>query len=158
MSSDQAAASNHDAAPFPFDRSPATFQLNAETDIRNRHGAFSWCELVTTDPETAAGYYAKLFGWQYHSFDINGAPYRVITLNGFGVGGIRAPMPGEPDETRWLTFVSVENIDAIASGIAAAGGTVMVPVTELPGIGKMAGMIDPVGGQTYAFEYDKPFF
>lgn len=143
---------------FPFDRSPESFTLDAETDIRNRHGAFGWSELVTKNPEAAADYYTKLFGWQYHSFDMNGALYRVITINGHGVGGIRAPMPGEPAETRWLTFVSVKDIDAVASSIEAAGGMITVPVTELPGIGKMAGMIDPVGGQTYAFEYDKPFF
>ena len=157
MSVEQSVDAGENGA-FPFDRSPESFKLDAETDIRNRHGAFSWSELVTKDPEAAADYYTKLFGWQYHSFDMNGALYRVITINGHGVGGIRAPMPGEPEETRWLTFVSVKDIDAVASGVAAAGGTITVPITELPGIGKMAGMIDPVGGQTYAFEYDKPFF
>jgi len=157
MSIEQSADAGENGA-FPFDRSPEGFTLDAETDIRNRHGAFSWSELVTRNPEAAADYYTKLFGWQYHSFDMNGALYRVITINGHGVGGIRAPMPGEPEETRWLTFVSVKDIDAVAAGIETAGGTATVPVTELPGIGKMAGMIDPVGGQTYAFEYDKPFF
>ncbi|MEM7442962.1 MAG: VOC family protein [Pseudomonadota bacterium] len=158
MSTDQATTTGQDAGPFPIDRSPDTFKLEAETDIRNRHGAFGWSELATKDPEAAADYYAKVFGWQYHSFDMNGGLYRVITINGHGVGGIRAPMPGEPEETRWLTFVSVKDVKAMADSVAAAGGTVVVPVTELPGIGKMAGMIDPTGGQTYAFEYDKPFF
>jgi predicted enzyme related to lactoylglutathione lyase len=27
------------------------------------HGAFSWCELMTPDPEAAKRFYGTLFGW-----------------------------------------------------------------------------------------------
>ena len=28
-----------------------------------QHGAFSWCELITSDVEAAKTFYTKLFGW-----------------------------------------------------------------------------------------------
>ncbi|HQJ08167.1 MAG TPA: VOC family protein, partial [Deltaproteobacteria bacterium] len=28
-----------------------------------QHGAFSWCELMTTDVNAAKDFYTKLFGW-----------------------------------------------------------------------------------------------
>jgi predicted enzyme related to lactoylglutathione lyase len=28
-----------------------------------KHGAFSWCKLITTDAEAAKAFYTKLFGW-----------------------------------------------------------------------------------------------
>ncbi|UCC61409.1 MAG: hypothetical protein JSW38_01900 [Dehalococcoidia bacterium] len=29
----------------------------------SKHGAFSWMELMTTDVESAKGFYLKLFSW-----------------------------------------------------------------------------------------------
>lgn len=33
-------------------------------DAFNRHGAFSWCELVTTDVQAAKKFYGALLGWE----------------------------------------------------------------------------------------------
>jgi catechol 2,3-dioxygenase-like lactoylglutathione lyase family enzyme len=33
------------------------------TDISQKQGAFSWCELMTTDTAAAKDFYSQLFGW-----------------------------------------------------------------------------------------------
>jgi predicted enzyme related to lactoylglutathione lyase len=37
-----------------------------------QHGAFSWCELMTTDPEAAKVFYTKLFGWSTEELSMEG--------------------------------------------------------------------------------------
>ena len=34
-------------------------------DVYKTHGAFSWSELMTTDPKAAAEFYSGLFGWTF---------------------------------------------------------------------------------------------
>ncbi len=36
-------------------------------DAFKTHGAFSWSELMTSDPPAAAEFYGKLFGWSIKS-------------------------------------------------------------------------------------------
>jgi len=34
------------------------------------YGAFSWCELMTPDPEAAKRFYGTLFGWTLEDMDM----------------------------------------------------------------------------------------
>jgi len=40
-----------------------------------QHGAFSWCELMTTDVEAAKAFYTKLFGWGAEDMPMPGMNY-----------------------------------------------------------------------------------
>ena len=42
-------------------------------------GAFSWCELMTTDPTAASAFYAGLFGWKMETMTM-GMPYHVVKV------------------------------------------------------------------------------
>ena len=48
-------------------------------DVMKTHGAFSWSELVTSDPAAASGFYSQLFGWTVKEMgpEMNG--YRAPT-------------------------------------------------------------------------------
>jgi predicted enzyme related to lactoylglutathione lyase len=37
-----------------------------------RHGAFSWCELMTTDVDAARRFYPELLGWTTEEFPMSG--------------------------------------------------------------------------------------
>ena len=39
-------------------------------DVYKTHGAFSWSELMTSDPTAAAAFYGPLFGWTVQTMDM----------------------------------------------------------------------------------------
>jgi uncharacterized protein len=133
------------------------FQLDPARDIRNVHGAPGWFELVTSDPGKAAEYLGQLFGWGFRTIQVAGADYQVILVRGHEVGGVRRPMPGEPTDPRWDTYVTVADVDQLADQAAAAGAEVLVPPMPLGEVGRMTAVAHPHGGRTLAFEYSRPF-
>lgn len=133
------------------------FRLDPARDIRNMHGAPGWFELATPDPDGAAGFLKTLFGWEFHTIQVAGNDYRVILVGGHEVGGIRQPMPGEPDGPRWVTYVTVGDADELARQAADAGGEVVVAPMPLGDAGRITAVAHPHAGQLLAFEYGRPF-
>jgi predicted enzyme related to lactoylglutathione lyase len=59
------------------------------------HGAFSWCELMTTDAPAAKNFYTKVFGWTTEEMSVTpGMTYTVVKVAGNGIGGIMSMPPG----------------------------------------------------------------
>jgi hypothetical protein len=55
------------------------------------HGAFSGCELMTSDVAAAKNFYTKLFGWTTEEMSVvSGMNYTVVKAAGNGIGGIMA--------------------------------------------------------------------
>ena len=78
-----------------------------------QHGAFSWCELLTTDVKAAKTFYTKLFGWDTEEMTMPGMTYTVVKAGGKGIGGIMAvPQKGMPP--MWGAYVTVDDVDATA--------------------------------------------
>ena len=50
------------------------------------HGAFSWCELLTTDVPEAKRFYSKLFGWTLEAAPIPGMEYTLVKYGGEQMG------------------------------------------------------------------------
>ena len=46
-----------------------------------RPGAFSWCELMTTDVEAAKRFYTELLGW---TEEVPGMSYTIVKTGGDG--------------------------------------------------------------------------
>ena len=86
-----------------------------------QHGAFSWCELLTTDVEAAKRFYT-------------------------GVGGIMAVPPhaaGCPPQ--WGTYVTMDDVDATARKAQELGATTIMPLTDIPNVGRFYTFQDPQG-------------
>lgn len=128
-------------------------------DIRNAHGAPGWFELVTADLAGAAEVLSRLFGWQLEPLDSSetGTDYLVAKVGGREVGGVRQPMPGEPEETRWVTYVTVDDAEAFARHAREAGVNVEVPPVDLGAAGRMTVVAAPAIAQVFAFQYNRPF-
>jgi uncharacterized protein len=133
------------------------FELDAGRDIRNVHGAPGWIELTTPDPGAAREFVEAVFGWTFQTMPIAGAEYTVVEVRGHGVGGIRAPQPGEGAGPAWSTYITVEDADETARRVEEAGGSILVPPTDLPDVGRMVGFEHPAAGRMLAFEYLRPF-
>lgn len=103
-------------------------------------GRFVWHELLTHEPEKSRAFYEALFGWR---FDADGG-YTHILLGDAHVGGmLKAPMPQMP--ANWLSYISVEDVDAATQKAAAVGCKVLAPTMTIEGTGKFSVIEDPQG-------------
>ena len=84
------------------------------TDAFKQHGAFSWCELMTTDVEAAKRFYSSLFGWELEDKNVSGMTYTCVKAAGAGIGGIMAIPPeaaGMPPH--WGSYVTVDDVEGL---------------------------------------------
>ena len=112
-------------------------------------GKFVWHDLITDDVDAAREFYGELFGWTFETTTrpANDDPYTLIKSGEKYVGGIVQlddPEDGT-DYSRWLGYVSVEDVHIAASLTVEAGGNVLVQPFTVPGIGYVAGIQDPQG-------------
>lgn len=117
-------------------------------------GAFSWCELITTDPSAAKAFYGEVFGWSFKEGQVSQAPYTVIEVEGQEIGGI-SPAPPNKMPT-WGTYVTVENLEATLEKVEALGGKVLIPPISIPPASKFALIQDPQGAAIAVINYGFP--
>jgi predicted enzyme related to lactoylglutathione lyase len=111
-------------------------------------GALEWVELMTRDPESATQFYPRVFGWDTEVSTDPAMPYTQFHLDGEPFGGMMA-MTGDrwpadlPDH--WMVYFRVEDTDSTCARVQELGGTVSVPPTDIPGVGRFAVIGDPTG-------------
>ena len=117
-----------------------------ETDTADTHGRFVWYELMTTDVEAAKAFYGNVVGWGTQNASIPGMTYTLFTAGGTAVSGLM-DLPEDASKMGakpcWIGYVSVDDVDATAERIKQLGGTVQVPPTNIPGIGRCSIVADP---------------
>ncbi len=114
------------------------------------HGTVIWSELMTRDVEGARRYYADRLGWRIEAMPMAGdaGDYLVAFRGDEMVAGLvdMTAMPGmEGLPPHWFTYFAVDDVDAAAEATAAAGGTVIRPPFDVPGVGRIAILHDPTG-------------
>ncbi|MEU8892364.1 VOC family protein [Streptomyces sp. NPDC048442] len=124
---------------------PAAF---AGLEATSEDHTLLWAELHTPDPSAALSFYRGLFGWRGQQMDMPGMPYTVLsTAEGdqqdASFGGI-APAP-EDEKTHWTAYFSVPDTDVLVAKVQENGGSVVFPATDIPEVGRMALLADPVG-------------
>jgi hypothetical protein len=62
------------------------------------------------------------------------------------------PATGDRLASHWISYVSVEDVDAAAKAAAANGGQVVEAPFDGPGVGRMARIADPQGAQMFLFK------
>ena len=112
-------------------------------ELVNEPGTLTWNQLHTRDKDGALAFYGAVFGWTLGAWD--GMP--VINLGERGIGGIMDMPPGTPDEVPayWMTIFAVEDAAAAVAKAGELGGSVVVPPSEVPGVGRFAILTDPQG-------------
>jgi uncharacterized protein len=124
-------------------------------DVYKTHGAFSWSELMTTDPKAAAAFYGQLFGWGVETSDMgSGGPYHVLKVGGTSVGGLMG-MPSDAGSMppHWGCYVTVIDLNATLSQCSQLGGKTLVPAMDVPNVGRMAVIQDPQGAVLNVMQY-----
>jgi predicted enzyme related to lactoylglutathione lyase len=69
--------------------------------------------------------------------------------NAGGMLQLDAAMLGAGAAPTWLAYFGVDDVDATVADIVAAGGKVMVPAWDAPGVGRIAMVTDPQGVPFY---------
>jgi predicted enzyme related to lactoylglutathione lyase len=112
-------------------------------------GTPNWIDLQTTDQRAAKSFYRALFGWSYDDNVIDAehsVVYSMAQVRGLNVAAIAPTMPGaEEIPPHWNSYVSVDDVDGTLGKVAPAGGTVVMPATDVMDAGRMAVVQDPNG-------------
>jgi len=125
-------------------------------DAFMQHGAFSWCELMTTDVAAAKSFYTELLGWSITETPVGDAPYHIISMGGREIGGIMAIPPRAAGAfPSWGAYVTVDDVDTIAQKAQELGARTIVPLTDIPDVGRFYTFQDPQGAVLSVISYVK---
>jgi len=126
-------------------------------DVYKTAGAFSWSELMTTDPVGARAFYSKLFGWATKDMAMPNGTYTAFQVGDTSVGGMmKIPTEAAGMPPMWGVYVTVKDVDATASQAVALGGKVVMPAWDVPGVGRMAVIQDSQGATLSVITYSMP--
>src|SRR5215217_4351978 len=121
-------------------------------------GTFCWVDLATTDPAGAKAFYTGLFGWEAEDVPAGEAgTYTVLRSSGDEVCGLYEMDAERRDQgvpPQWLSHVSVEDADAVASRARELGGTVYGEVVDVGEHGRFAMVQDPSGAELFGWEME----
>lgn len=111
-----------------------------------RPGTMCWNELVTTDVDRCTTFYGNLFGWKPGPGPVPDMDYQMFAEGDEHRAGVM-PMPAECRgiPSHWMIYFSVADCDAAARTAESAGGQILVPPTDIPGVGRFAALKDPQG-------------
>jgi predicted enzyme related to lactoylglutathione lyase len=128
--------------------------------MTNQHGDFIWYELLTSDADAAGAFYGKVVGWTSTSAGQPGMDYRFFSSGDGsddkdGVGGYMAITPemaAGGARPAWVGYICVDDVDQTITKLTAAGGSVMMPASDIAGVGRMAMVADPQGAPFYVMK------
>lgn len=144
--------------------------------MANKQGDFIWYELLTDNADAAQAFYGDVLGWRVEDSGVPNMDYRILQATDPDsgevnpVGGLMQITPQMKDggaRPLWLGYIAVDDVDASVGRIVAAGGTVPMPATDIPYVGRIAMVTDPQGTPFYvmrgfsddtslAFAFDRP--
>ena len=104
-------------------------------------------EIAADDPERAADFYRKVFGWKVEKWE-GPMEYWVITTGPKDEPGIdgglgRRTTPGSGTENT----IGVDSVDEVVQKVVGQGGKVTSAKHAVPGVGWLAYCVDTEGNQ-----------
>jgi len=125
----------------------ATKEKSVQTVREPRPGKFVWFEHASQDPKKAQAFYQEVLGWRVHPWQ---GGYDMI-LAGEGLDSMIGGYTKTTGRPHWISYVSVEDVDAAARTAAGNGGKVLEQPFDLP-VGRAARIADPQGAEIYLFK------
>jgi hypothetical protein len=114
-------------------------------------GTFSWADCTTTDPAAAKKFYNAVLGWD--AVDVpagDSMTYTMFKLNGNDVAGMGELQDEQKEQgvpPHWMSYITVDDVDAMAEKVKALGGKVILPPYQVMENGRMIIIQDTVGAQ-----------
>lgn len=107
-------------------------------------------EIGCQQSEKTARFYGEVFGWKFSAY----GPANMVTNLGASHDGGPAHSPGigghinclgHPPHQYVTFYINVDDLKATLDHVAKLGGKMVVPPTEVPGMGTFAWFSDPEG-------------
>jgi predicted enzyme related to lactoylglutathione lyase len=118
------------------------------------HGRFVWCELMTTDIPGATSFYRAVMGWAARDSGLPDHDYTILSAGETAVAGLMG-MPrfavAAGAQPGWIAYIAVDDVDAAAARVTAAGGAVHRAPEDIPTVGRFAVVADPQGAPFVLF-------
>ena len=108
-------------------------------------GKLVWLDLLTDDVSSAVQFYESVFGWEARLFgdgsyaELYAGKHLVCAIAEYEEDS------AEPGNARWLTSISVQDVDSAVKKVLAEGGKVLEPSFNLPDRGRLAVVEDSQG-------------
>ena len=117
-------------------------------------GRLSHFEITADDPDRAAAFYRKAFGWEFNDW---GGPFKYLLAttgpkDQIGIDG--AIMPRHHTKQAVINTISVDKWEDGARAVSDAGGKVLSDKDAVPGQGYFAYCRDTEGNVFGIFEAD----
>jgi predicted enzyme related to lactoylglutathione lyase len=111
-------------------------------------GEFCWETISSPDLERARSFYRSVFGWTEQGMG-------GVTV--FGTGprpedGVADLQLADGMPPSWATYVVVETIETARARAERLGATSVVPLIEIPNVGRIAFVQDPTGAHVGLFQ------
>jgi uncharacterized protein len=123
--------------------------------MSKNHGTFCWYDLMTSDSKAAESFYRGVLGWEAKDSGMTGSPYTLLSVGPAMVAGLM-PIPvearGAGARPCWSGYIWVDDVDAYAVRVKAAGGAVHRAPADIPGVGRFAVVADPGGAVFMLFK------
>ena len=117
-------------------------------------GVPCWVDTNQPDPEAAARFYGRLFGWEVRDVMAPGSAgtYLVGQIRGRSVAAVSSIPEGAPPMAMWNTYIWVDSADETASRVVEADGRVLMDPFDVEDAGRMAVFADPEGAAFCVWE------
>ncbi|HEX4181585.1 MAG TPA: VOC family protein [Caulobacteraceae bacterium] len=116
---------------------------------------FRWYELQTTDAAAAKAFYRAVVGWSAQHLGPQPEGYTTFNTAAGGVAGMMTLGEGE-GPAQWVGYIAVDDVDAYADRVTAAGGSIRQPPFDVPGMLRFCGVADPQGAPFVVFKGTSP--
>jgi uncharacterized protein len=111
------------------------------------HGSFYWNELMTRDAERDKKFYGNTIGWTFEAMPMADGTYWLAKTGEQYAGGLfplTSPrFDGVPEG--WMSYLAVDDVDARVKKAQSFGATLMRPIFDVPGVGRIAMLKEPGG-------------
>ena len=113
-------------------------------------GEITHVEIPSDEPERAQSFYSGVFGWAMRQ--IPEMPDYAMFQSGPGESGGAIGKRGVTAPARLRIYITVESLDATVAKVHELGGSVAVEITDVPGQGRYAAVIDTEGNEIGLWE------
>ena len=117
--------------------------------------SFVWYDVMTTDTKAAEAFYKQVVGWTMADAGMADRSYTILSAGPAMVGGLM-PIPEDAANAgarpAWMGYIGVDDVDASATKVKAAGGAIHRPPEDIPGVGRFAVAADPHGASFIIFK------
>jgi uncharacterized protein len=110
-------------------------------------------EIPAADPERAAAFYKKAFGWKIEKWS-GSMEYWMVNTGENGAPGINGGLMRKGDVTTTTNTIGVDSVDKAVATVTKAGGTLVMPKTPIPTVGYFAYCKDTEGNLFGVMESD----